>query len=162
VVKPGFKEGTSGIIGMMATLRVDQATSGSNGSDEIGILLDVGKIGNKRIQLKISLKQWANQNRIYFRVRAADLTTNAKTDINTGTFGGIDGGWAKGDSKTVAFARVGSEFWFYVVGAPGLIKIQAFDKVTTYNGSPCMFAWADKGVENSIAGSVSDVYLIKE
>jgi hypothetical protein len=152
--------GVTGLIGMWATLRVDQATTGSNGDCSIAIVQNVGKIGNSKIQLKIALRQRANKKSIVFRVRATDLTTNVRTVLYFGNFGDEDGGWAIGDSRTVAFARVGSEFWFYVVGSPGLIKVQAFDKVTTYNGSPCMFAWAVAG--SSVAGSVSDIYLIKE
>jgi hypothetical protein len=66
----------TGLIGMWATLRVDQVTTGSNGDCSIGICQNVGKIGNSRIQLAIFLEQWTNLNRVVFRVRASDLTTN--------------------------------------------------------------------------------------
>lgn len=152
----------TGLIGMWATLRVDQVTTGSNGDCSIGIYQRVGKIGNSIIQLAIFLEQWTNLNRVVFRVRASDLTTNVNTTLIQGFIGDWNGGWAIGDSRTVAFARVGSEFWFYVVGYPGLIKVPAFDEVTTYNSNsfPVIVAWAVAG--SSISGSVSDIYLIKE
>jgi hypothetical protein len=149
-----------GFIGMVATLRVDQATTGSDGDCAISICQSLGKIGNSKIQLAILLEQWKNQKTISFRLQATDLTTNAKTVLNRGTFGDWDGAWAIGDSKTVAFARIGTEFWFYVMGSPGIIKVQALDMVTSFNGSPDMHAWAKPG--SSISGSVSDIYLIKE
>ncbi|MBI5590321.1 MAG: hypothetical protein HY881_07560 [Deltaproteobacteria bacterium] len=155
-----YKTGTTGVIGMWATLRVDQATTGSNGDCSIGISQYVGKVNNNKIQLMISLEQWTNQKRISFRVQATDLTTNVKTVLTQGTVGNWDGGWANGDSRTVAFARVGSEFWFYVVGLPGLIKAQPFDAVTSYDSAPGMFVWAGAGT--SISGNVSDIYLIRE
>jgi len=144
---------------MMANLRVDQAVCpyGCN----LGISQYVGKQGNRKIQLLISLNQANNnQNSIGYRIKSRDLTTNEQTILTQGTFGDFSGGWANGDSRTVAFARVGSEFWFYVVGAPGLIKIQALDEISSFDGTPDTFAWA--GSVSSISGSVSNIYLIKE
>jgi hypothetical protein len=62
-------------------------------------------------------------------------------------------------------ARVNSEFWFYVEGIPELIKIQSLSEVTAYsgtNGSPTLTIQAADGTNSSMAGSVSDIYLIKE
>ena len=158
-----IKTGTTGVVGMWATIRVDQATNDSTtGTCLIGLYQYIGKVNNSKIQLMISLNQENNKKYIRFRVRAVDLTTNATKVLTWGTFGDRDGGWANGDSKTVAFARVGSEFWFYVEGEPGFIKIQALDEMTSYNGSPSVSAWADKGTGNSISGSVSNIFLIKE
>jgi hypothetical protein len=81
-------------------------------------------------------------------------------------FGDYDGGWKIGDSKTVAFALVGNEYWFYLQGASGLIKIQAPDNLTPFDSSDPAAYGIDvsiqKGVGNSIAGSVSDIYLIRQ
>ena len=158
--KDFIKKGTSGIVGMAATLRVDQATSDSTGTCAIGIEQSIGKINNSRIKLRIVLFQENNKKSIKFYLHAYDLTTEVLTVLAKGYFGDTDGGWSNGDSKTVAFARVGSEFWFYVAGETGLIKIQALDLVTSYNGSPKITIWADQGAGNSISGSVSDIYLI--
>jgi len=155
-----YKNGTSGIIGMIATLRVDQATTIPYYGCQINILQYVGKMGNSKIQLLMSLEFGLNQERIGYRVAATDLTTNVKTVLYFGNIGSYDGNWAFGDSKTVAFARVGSEFWFYVQGSPGIVKIQAFEEITPFDGPPAVDAWAGPG--NSISGSVSDIYLIKE
>ena len=158
-----IKTNSSGIVGMMATIRVDQASNSSGGSCMISLYQWIGQINNKKIQLIISLNQEDNKKYIRYRVRSVDLSTNESKVLTWGTFGDRDGGWVIGESKTVAFARVGSEFWFYVAGEPGFVKIQAFDEITPYTGSgssPTVSAWADQGVGNSISGSVSDIYLI--
>ncbi|MEI6588302.1 MAG: hypothetical protein WCO05_05140 [Candidatus Moraniibacteriota bacterium] len=157
--KDFLKNGTTGVIGMMATLRVDQATC-STGSCNIYLSQYIGKVGNNIMQLLISLKKDYNQKSIWYRIKSKDLTTNAQTILTQGTFGDVNGGWADGDSKTVAFARVGSELWFYLAGAPGMVKMPAFDAVTTYDSAPDVGVWAGPG--NSISGSVSNIYLIKE
>jgi hypothetical protein len=153
------KSGTAGVIGMVATLRVDQAFC-STGYCNLFINQYIGKIDNSKIQLQISLQQQNNQNSIEFRIKAKDLTTNVSNVLVKGVFGDLNGGWVNGDIKTVAFARVGSEYWFYLVGYPGLIKIQALENLTPYDSAPNLGAWA--GQESSISGSVSDIYLIKE
>ena len=163
--KEFIKTNSSGIVGMIATIRVDQASNSSNGNCLIGLYQWIGQINNNKIQLMISLHQEDNKKYIRYRVRSVDLSTNASKVLTWGTFGDRDGGWANGESKTVAFARVGSEFWFYVAGEPGLVIIQALDEITSYTGpgsSPAVSAWADQGAGNSISGSVSDIYLIKE
>ena len=159
--KDFYKTGTIGTIGMMATLQVDQSTS-PNSSTSIGIYQYLGQIGNEKIQLMIQLNQVNNQNRIWYRIRSADLTTNAKTVIGQGTFGDTTEGWTIGKSVTVALARVGSEYWLYVVGLPGLAKLQFLNELMPYpnNSRPAIVVWADKGA--SISGSVSNIYLIKE
>ena len=120
------------------------------------------EVCNSKIQLQISLEQWNNNKSIRYFVRTKDLTTNEKKVIVQGTFGDWDGGWANGDSIPVAFARVGSEFWFCVAGAPGLVKIQSFDQVAAYDGPPTVFAVAKGTGRNSISGTVSDIYIINE
>ena len=159
------KNNSSGIVGMAATIRVDTASNSSGGRCLIGLYQWIGQINNKKIQMMISLNQEDNKKFIRYRVRSVDLFTNESKVITWGTFGDRDGGWQIGESKTVVFARVGSEFCFYVAGEPGLVKIQALDEITSYTGpgsSPAVSAWADQGLGNSISGSVSDIYLIHE
>ncbi len=160
-----IKTNSSGIVGIMATIRVDQALNSFGGNCLIGLYQWIGQINNNKIQLMISLHQEDNKKYIRYRVRSVDLSTNATKVLTWGTFGDRDGGWVIGESKTVAFARVGSEFWFYVAGEPGFVKIQAFGEIKSYTGSgssPAVSAYSDQGTGNSISGSVSDIYLIKE
>jgi hypothetical protein len=91
------KTGTTGVIGMMATLRVDQAACPY--ACNIGISNYVGKQGNNKIQLLISLKQeGGNQNSIWYRIKSKDITTGVQTILTQGTFGDNNGGWANGDT----------------------------------------------------------------
>ncbi len=155
------KHDTPGIIGMVATIRVDQATSDSTGSCMIGISQEIGQIGNSKINLLIYLQQSTNKKSTKYRVRTQDLTTKATKIIAQGTFGDTDGGWSIGVNKTVAYALVGTEIWFYA-GDSGLMRYQPDAAVTPFYNGPTVITWADKGVNNSISGSVSDIYLIKE
>jgi hypothetical protein len=107
-----YKTGTTGIVGMWATLRVDQATNtnGSTNIDIIGIKQFIGKIGNEEIRLLISLKQYSNNKSIWYQIRAMDTNTYAMRTITQGTFGDTSGGWKLGESLTVAFVRVNPGF----------------------------------------------------
>jgi hypothetical protein len=162
-----YATGTTGVIGMMATLQVDQSASANNGC-MVDIHQNVGQADNYKIQILISLKRINGQNQVWWRHKATNLTTNATVTLAQGTVtifsqGALvdpNGGWATGKGVTVALARVGSEFWMYVEGCPGLMKIQALNNMTSYSGQPSVGVWADKG--SSISGSASNVYLIKE
>lgn len=156
IEKDFVKNGTSGIIGMMATIRFDQA----NGSCGVSVKQCIGKVGNSKIQLAITLLQKDNQKSIEFSVKSTDLTTQAENIHEYGRLGNSNGAWAIGESKTVAFARVGSEYWFYVKGHPELIKIQSFEEVTSYDSPPSV-AVVSNG-NSSILGVVSDIYLIQQ
>jgi hypothetical protein len=153
------ESGTNGIIGMMATLQVDQATS-PNDNCYLTVSKYIGQIGNSKIQAMIGLYQANNRNQIWYRVKGTDLTTSGKTVLMQGSFGDSYGGWTNGKSVTVAFALVGSEIWFYVVGSPGLIKFQILDGMIPYNGKPSINAMASSGC--FISGSVTNTYLIHE
>jgi len=157
-----YKTGTKGVIGMLATLRVDQVTSDANGFCQIGLTQYIGMIGNSRVQLNIFLNYNGNgnNNSINFVLRTIDLTTNANVQLAQGSIGDYSGTWVNGDNKTVGFLRNGSEFWFYVAGHPALIKVQVLDEITPYNDSPTVFTMVGPGTGNSISGSASDIYLI--
>lgn len=160
--------GTSKIVGMWATVHVDQAVNNAVGTNiladsvYIGIKQYVGRVGNEKIRLSITLNQYNDQRSIWYQVRGYHVTTNAVREIAQGTIGAVSGRWNPGDSLTMAFVRVGSEFWFYVNGVPELLKIQAIGEVTGYYGQPNIFARAGKGTNSLVAGSVSNIYLIKE
>jgi hypothetical protein len=156
-----YKTGTKGVIGMLATLRVDQVTCDANGFCGIGINQYIGMTGNSRIQLSITLSHNGNGNNVInFFIKTIDLTTNANVVLAQGNIGDYSGAWANGDSKTVGFVRDGSEFWFYVAEHPALIKVQVLDEITPYSDSPTVFAQVGPGTGNSISGSASDIYLI--
>lgn len=155
-----YKTGTKGVIGMLATIRVDQVTS-SDAQCQIGITQYIGMTGNSRIQLSINLGHDGNgNNNINFMLKTVDLTTNSNVVLAQGTIGDFSGAQANGDSKTVGFLRNGSEFWFYVAGNPALIKVQLLDEITPYNDAPTVFTMVGPGTGNSISGSASDIYLI--
>ncbi len=167
--KSFYKTGNTGVVGMLATIRVDQANNDSTGYCDIGLATAIGRIGNSQIELWIMLTQANNNNNniIRFSANAYDVTTHTSRTLARGEFGANIGAWTHGDSKTVAIARVGSEYWFYVSGnpslTPSLIKVQAIDGLIPFDETwPEMFIYADKGVGNSISGTVSDIYLIKE
>jgi hypothetical protein len=160
IEKKIVKNGTSGIIGVMATIRFDQAMNGPNGSCGISVKQCIGKVGNNKIQLAITLLQKDNQKSIEFSVTSTDLTTQTENIHVYGRLGNSNGAWAIGENNTVAFARVGSEYWFYVKGHPELIKIQSFEEVTSYDSPPSL-AVVSNGV-SSIAGVVSDIYMIQQ
>lgn len=161
-----YKTGTKGVIGMLATLRVDQVTTAANSFCGMGITQYIGMTGNSRIQLYIVLNHNSNpngyNNNISFVLKTVDLTTSANVVLAQGSIGDYSGGWANGDSKTVGFVRVGSEYWFFLAGHPALIKVQALDEITPYNDSPTIFTNVGPGTGNSISGSASDIYLIYE
>ncbi len=157
------ENGTTGVVGMMATLKVNQATSTSGNASRIGISQNIGMVGTNTIQILMALNQKNGSNMIWYRVRFTDAATNIPTVLAQGTFGDTSGGWSNGDNRTVAFALIGNELWFYSVEVPEFIKVQLPDAITkSNNDSPTVFAYADQGTGNAISGSVSNIYLIKQ
>jgi hypothetical protein len=151
-----FKTEPAGISAMSATLRVEQVS----GNCELGLKATIGQIGNKRIQVFIYLKEYNGTEYIHYSVKMLDVLTDAAETTATGTIGPWDGGWVSGKPQPVAFARFGSEIWFYANGYQQVRKILLLDGIEPVtDGYVAGYVNAPKGVDASITGSISDIYL---
>jgi len=153
-----YKTGTNGVTGMWATLQVDEI----GGFGRIGIQGSFGLIGNSKIQAQLFLEQYENHKSIRYNIKSIDLYTGSCLYLSIGTIGSWENSWVPGDQINVAFAIVENEIWIYADAYPQLMKLQMLDEITPYNdfGYPAAFFWTDAGSENSISGSVSDIFLI--
>ncbi|MBI5591089.1 MAG: hypothetical protein HY881_11465 [Deltaproteobacteria bacterium] len=147
---------TTGIVGMYATLRVDQVS----GNCDLGLQATIGQIGTKQIQVSIFLSEYNGQEGIEYRIRMYDMFTEMTVLVATGTFGPWDGAWVPGKPQSVAFERVESELWFYADGYKQVHKIQMLDGITSINESLAGYVNAPMGMDVSITGSISDIYLV--
>ena len=152
------KSKPTGIAGMLATLRIDQVS----GNCELGLKATIGQIGSKRIQVLIYLTEYNSEKSIQYSITLNDLTDDSSALVGSGTFGGSDGAWVLGKPQTIAFARVGSEVWFYADGFKQIQKIQLSDGITSYYDYAAGYVNAPTGVRTAITGSISDMYLYYE
>ena len=150
-----FKNETSGIAGMLATLRVDNVS----GNCEIGIKATIGQIGNKQIRIFMFLSEYNGSEGIGFRIYTYDIFYATSALLATGTFGPWDGAWVLGQPQKVAFAIFGYELWFYADGYKQLHKIQLLDGMKPLAGPLGGYVDTSKGTDVSIMGSVSDIYF---
>jgi hypothetical protein len=152
-----YQNSSAGTIGTLATITI----SNINGNASVGISDSIGKVGNDKIQVSLSLEQANGQKSIRYKVRAKDMTTKAKKQLAAGVIGEYDGEWNVGDSINIGFMRTGNDFWFYAEGLPGILKWTHTGTVEEYSGGPEVWAYANPEAKNTITAKVNNVYIIK-
>ncbi|MDO8934045.1 MAG: hypothetical protein Q7U97_16760 [Rhodocyclaceae bacterium] len=152
------KAETSGFAGVWATLCIDIAL----GNGQLGLKATIGQVENTLIRVYMYLIENSGNKGIQFHVEQTDKTTKSSKLIAVGNFGSWADAWIPGQSQNVAFARFGSELWFYVDGYKQLHKIQLMDGIEPI-AEPDVGGYISAYAQNVIIlGKISDMYLYYE
>jgi hypothetical protein len=149
-----------GAVGMFGNVWLESA----DGFAQVGFGNDVGvMLSGNRIRAEIYLERFDKNVSLYFRVLEQKQNASGEWEkfrqITSGALGSWHDDYKVGEAAWMAFARIGSEVWFYTPQNGAIVKCVLLEEFLPIQEPFQVFGWTDTGDGNSVEATIWDVTL---